>query len=224
MIIVFSGVDCAGKSTQIEILKKEFLSQGVTAQSLWSRGGYTPGFELIKKFLRIIIGKKMIPVGRSKEKQKAMSNSFIRYLWLTIAMLDLIFLYAIIIRIKSFLGKVIICDRYLGDTYIDFSLNFPKSNFNKMWLWKLLTATLPKPDFCFLFTLSVENSIYRSNLKNEPFPDSKEVLQQRLDMYKLSALLNDDNWVKINGDDTIVFSADIIKKKIFPMLKANYAS
>ena len=26
MIIVFSGVDCAGKSTQIEILKKEFLS------------------------------------------------------------------------------------------------------------------------------------------------------------------------------------------------------
>ena len=37
MIIVFSGVDCAGKSTQIEILKKEFLSQGVTAQSQWSR-------------------------------------------------------------------------------------------------------------------------------------------------------------------------------------------
>jgi len=58
MIIVFSGVDCAGKSTQIELLKKEFLSQGVTAQSLWSRGGYTPGFELFKKFLRIIFGKK----------------------------------------------------------------------------------------------------------------------------------------------------------------------
>ena len=107
MIIVFSGVDCAGKSTQIELLKKEFLSQGVTAQSLWLRGGYTPGFELLKNFLRIILGKKMIPVGRGKEKQKAMSNSFIVYLWLVIAMLDLLFLYAIIIRIKSSLGKVI---------------------------------------------------------------------------------------------------------------------
>ena len=49
MIIVFSGVDCAGKSTQIELLKKEFLGQGIESQSLWSRGGYTPGFELLKK-------------------------------------------------------------------------------------------------------------------------------------------------------------------------------
>ena len=59
MIIVFSGVDCAGKSTQIELLKKEFLGQGIESQSLWSRGGYTPGFELLKKLLRIVIGKKV---------------------------------------------------------------------------------------------------------------------------------------------------------------------
>jgi len=224
MIIVFSGVDCAGKSTQIELLKKELLAQGVAAQSLWSRGGYTPGFELLKKLLRIIIGKKVVPFGRSKEKHKTMSNSIIRYLWLVIAMLDLLFLYAIIIRIKSFLGKVVICDRYLGDTYIDFSLNFPKSNFNKMWLWKMLIKTLPKPDICFLFTLSVENSIYRSNLKNEPFPDSKEVLQQRLEMYKLSTLFNEENCIKINGIDSIIHSAHIIKKNIFSILKTTNAS
>ena len=104
MIIVFSGVDCAGKSTQIELLKKEFLGHGIKSQSLWSRGGYTPGFELLKKLLRIVIGKKVIPFGRSKKKHKTMSNLFIRYLWLVIAMLDLLFLYAIIIWIKSFLG------------------------------------------------------------------------------------------------------------------------
>ena len=61
------------KALKLNLLKKEFLSQqGVTAQSLWSRGGYTPGFQLIKKFLRIIIGKKMIPVWKEvKEKTKS---------------------------------------------------------------------------------------------------------------------------------------------------------
>ena len=195
MIIVFSGVDCAGKSTQIELLKKEFLGQGIESQSLWSRGGYTPGFELLKKLLRIVIGKKVIPFGRSKKKHKTMSNLFIRYLWLVIAMLDLLFLYAIIIRIKSFLGKVVICDRYLGDTFIS-----------------------------FLFILSVEKSIYRSTLKYEPFPDSKEILQQRLDMYKSSTLFDADNWIKINGVDSIVSSANIIKKKIFSILKITNAA
>jgi len=224
MIIVFSGVDCAGKSTQIELLKKEFLGQGIESQSLWSRGGYTPGFELLKKLLRIVIGKKVIPFGKSKKKHKTMSNLFIRYLWLVIAMLDLLFLYAIIIRIKSFLGKVVICDRYLGDTFIDFSLNFPNNNFNKMWLWKLLIMATPKPDISFLFILPVEKSIYRSTLKYEPFPDSKEILQQRLDMYKSSTLFDADNWIKINGVDSIVSSANIIKKKIFSILKITNAT
>ena len=153
-----------------------------------------------------------------------MSNLFIRYLWLVIAMLDLLFLYAIIIRIKSFLGKVVICDRYLGDTFIDFSLNFPNNNFNKMWLWKLLIMAAPKPDISFLFILSVEKSIYRSTLKYEPFPDSKEILQQRLDMYKSSTLFDADNWIKINGVDSIVSSANIIKKKIFSILKITNAA
>ena len=224
MIIVFSGVDCAGKSTQIELLKKKFLGHGIKSQSLWSRGGYTPGFELLKKLLRIVIGKKVIPFGRSKKKHKTMSNLFIRYLWLVIAMLDLLFLYAIIIRIKSFLGKVVICDRYLGDTFIDFSLNFPNNNFNKMWLWKLLIMATPKPDISFLFILPVKKSIYRSTLKYEPFPDSKEILQQRLDMYKSSTLFDADNWIKINGVDSIVSSANIIKKKIFSILKITNAA
>ena len=63
-----------------------------------------------------------------------------------------------------------------------------------------------------------------SQTKNEPFPDSKEVLQQRLEMYKLPKLFNEENCIKINGDDAIVFNAAIIKKKIFPILKANNAS
>ena len=224
MIIVFSGVDGSGKSTQIDILKEQVLQQGHTVYSVWSRGGYTPGFELLKKVLRFILGKKSIPSGRDKKRDKAMSNSLVIRLWLMIAMLDLLVLYVITIRFKSFLGNVVICDRYLGDTFIDFSLNFSNSSFEKMWLWRLLVAIYPKPDIGFLFTLSVEESMGRSKLKNEPFPDSKEVLENRLKLYEASKLFNDKDWVKIDGLDSIDSSAHTIEEKAFFKLNRIHAS
>ena len=224
MIIVFGGVDGAGKSTQIDILKEQITKQGLSVSYVWSRGGYTPGFEMLKKIVRTTLGKRSIASGRGKKRDKAMSNSLVSRLWLAIAMLDLLILYAITIRIKSLLGRVVICDRYLGDTFIDFSLNFPDSNFEKMWLWKLLVATLPKPDVSFLFVLPVEESMHRSKLKNEPFPDSKEVLERRLKIYATSKLFNGQNWSKIDGLDSIGSSASLIKDKVLSVLNHANAS
>ena len=135
-----------------------------------------------------------------------------------------IFFICFTIRIESLLGKVVICDRYLGDTFIDFSLNFSNHNFEKMWLWKLIVATSPKPNIGFLFILPVEESIYRSKLKNEPFPDSKEVLEQRLKIYGATRFFNDKNWVKIDGLYSIESSASFIKDKVFHALNCVNAS
>jgi len=224
VIIVFSGVDGAGKSTQIDLLKKQITGRRLSVSSVWSRGGYTPGFELLKKSVRIVLGKKSISSGRNEKRDKAMSNSLVSRLWLMIAMLDLLVLYAVIVRIKSFLGRVVICDRYLGDTFIDFSLNFPSSNFENMWLWRFLVAISPESDVSFLFILPVEESMHRSKLKNEPFPDSKEVLERRLEIYVTSKLFNGQNWVKIDGLDSIDSSANLIKDKVLSVLNHINAS
>jgi len=205
-------------------LKKQITGRRLSVSSVWSRGGYTPGFELLKKSVRIVLGKKSISSGRNEKRDKAMSNSLVSRLWLMIAMLDLLVLYAVIVRIKSFLGRVVICDRYLGDTFIDFSLNFPSSNFENMWLWRFLVAISPESDVSFLFILPVEESMHRSKLKNEPFPDSKEVLERRLEIYVTSKLFNGQNWVKIDGLDSIDSSANLIKDKVLSVLNHINAS
>ena len=57
-IIVFSGLDGAGKSTQIDLLLTEFHKRERFVTCIWSRGGYTPIFNAIKNLARRLSGRR----------------------------------------------------------------------------------------------------------------------------------------------------------------------
>ena len=180
-MIVFSGLDGAGKSTQIELLKIRYSKDSLKSFVFWSRGGYTPGMTLLKRvFLK---KKKNIHAGFENKKNKKFSNIFVRKTWLILSIIDLIFFYTIYLRLKFFFGFKIICDRYIVDTLIDFKLNFPEETVEKWWLWKILNIFAIKPKKHFVLTTSVKESQKRSKIKKEPFPDSKETLKKRLEHY-----------------------------------------
>lgn len=190
-MIAFSGLDGAGKSTQINLVVDFYNKKNVKSIVFWSRGGYTPGMLFVKKiFLENKNKLKKKHLSNSFEKsfdaikrEKQFSNPFIRKLWLTLSIFDLIFYYAFYIRYKELLGVKVICDRYLFDTLIDFNLNFPQENVGSWYLWKFLCFLAVKPKKHFVLTISVEESQIRSKLKNEPFPDTHETLRKRLDEY-----------------------------------------
>lgn len=184
MLYVFSGLDCSGKSTQIDLLRDYFTQKNKKPFVFWSRGGYTPGFQNLKDLLRRFSGKKLPKPGFSPQREKALSNPYIRRIWLTIAMLDLIYYYAFYLRLKNLLNYNIICDRYLMDTNIDFKLTYPQAKTDKWILWKLLKYMALKPDFHFVSTIPVQESVIRSKFKFEPYPDSPETLELRLNLYK----------------------------------------
>jgi thymidylate kinase len=196
--IVFSGLDCSGKSTQIQILKNNLQIKGEKNLIFWSRGGYTNGFQKLKDIIRSFSGKKLPKLGNSPARDKAFSNPVIRKIWLTFAMIDLFYYYAIYLRIKYFLGYNIICDRYLLDTNIDFKLTYPDEKTDKWLLWKLIDIFALKPDFQFVSTIPVKESVIRSKFKFEPFPDSPEVLAKRLDLYNEN-LKNNKSLIFIDG-------------------------
>lgn len=203
MIIVFSGTDGAGKSTQIERLSHFYENKNKKTIHLWSRGGYTPLFSAAKSLARKLLKKKLPQQGQSQSRDNLLQKGSVSRLWLTIAIIDLCLLYGIFVRFQSLLGRVVICDRYIDDTQLDFTQNFKGSFKPEGLLWRFAKAISPTPKKSFLLYVPVTTSQYRSKLKNEPFPDSPEVLEFRLKNYLDDALFPDKTYQKINCEEDI---------------------
>lgn len=179
-MISFSGIDCSGKSTQINLLVKELEIKGERCEVIWSRGGYTPGIEWVKKMIRG--GKESSREDHIAQSKKVNENPVKRKVLFIGALMDLWLYYSVVLRIKG-MNKTIICDRYIWDTYIDFKMKYPEYDFEHGFWWQLTLKTMvkPKPSFCLF--IPAEMSMYRSTLKDEPFPEPVEVRQERIDWY-----------------------------------------
>ena len=186
-IVAFSGVDGAGKSTQIERLLDRFAGLGIRSRYVWSRGGYTPGMERLKGLLRRAPRSAMPAPGDASARSHAFKNGAIRRAWLGLAIVELLWLYGVRIRIWRRLGLWVVCDRYLLDTRVDFRLRFPADRVERWPLWRLLERVAATPDAMFLLLVPVEESLRRAALKHEPFPDSLEERARRLATYREAA-------------------------------------
>ena len=196
-LFVFSGLDCAGKTTQINCLLDYLRLRRQDPVYFWSRGGYTPLFEKAKRLVRQTTGRVLVPAGQSARRTETFRKSWVRRLWLAVSLLDLLLVYGVSIRWWRMRGRPVVCDRYLWDTLVDFRLNFPAEQVQEWRLWRLLALLAPRPDVSFLLLIPVEESMRRSELKDEPFPDSPEVLAQRLEHYE--AQVAEGRWHVLDG-------------------------
>ena len=197
-IIVFSGTDGAGKSTQIERLCRQLAADRRRPRRLWSRGGYTPGMSGLKSCLRRLSGRTLLPApGPGARRERTLSRPLVRRIWLGLAILDLILLYGVWLRYQRCWGRTVVCDRYLPDTQLDFQIHFPQENVQQWLLWRLLVWCTPRPDHQFLLIVPVEESQRRSLQKDEPFPDTPEVLAVRYAAYR--SWEDDPRWHVLDG-------------------------
>jgi thymidylate kinase len=148
VVISFSGIDGAGKSTQIERLHSSLLQSGLSVARLafWDNVVFLPRFRagVSHKVLRgeLGVGAPGKPVRRNDKNA--------RKWYLTLArspfyLLDVLNLRRVVARARNSNADVVIFDRYIYDQLANVSGNFVGRLYTRT-----LLALAPKPDIAYL--------------------------------------------------------------------------
>ena len=181
-MISFSGIDCGGKSTQIEKVKLAYQANNQKVKVIHSRGGYTPVLECLKTLIRSDKGGSAREQAQYREAVHGNPKKRRLLLWLSIA--DLGLYYGIWFRFVELFGTTILADRYFWDSCIDFRMKYPEFHFEKWLVWRFAKAIYLKPKHSIIYTIPAELSMYRSTLKEEPWPEPVEVRRDRIERYQ----------------------------------------
>lgn len=184
-MISLSGIDCSGKSTQIGLICEDFSRKSIKYKVVWSRGGYTPGISFFKNIIRRnkLKGTNITSKEIIENSIKFNSNPLKRKVLFILSLIDLCVYYAIVLRLYEINSRIVICDRYIWDTYIDFKMRYPDINLDKSVIWKLVLKTMMRPKVSICLCIPADESMKRSELKEEPFPEDIETRRKRIQHY-----------------------------------------
>lgn len=181
MIVSFSGIDSAGKTTQIELLYKYCQENGIKIRKVWSKARGTPGVLFLKELVRK--DKKMNSEDKKEYRKEVYKSPKKKKLLLTASLLDLLWFWGIYYRILNIRYKMVLCDRYIWDTLVEVKSDFKGIDVEKMFLWKCVKVVAPKPKHSFLFVIPPKVSIERDIQKSAAGIEDLDVKRKKIDTY-----------------------------------------
>jgi thymidylate kinase len=178
LIVSVSGIDGSGKTFHIQSLVSAFQIAEVKAFNYWTRFG-----SLAQKndLSRPGSGKVRISdtaTSLSRRRQK-LRHPVLRFGWLIYNLTGLILRYNWQVRLRRWLGGVVICDRYIYDAMVEISASLPDApRLSRCAEW-LLTRLSPRPDVAWLLDVPADLSVERQADENRSQASCEELSKQR---------------------------------------------
>lgn len=197
-LITLSGIDCAGKSTQLALLERALRARGNTRiKVLWFRPGYSPELDALRKLVRQLRPSLLPTSTNPRARERAFNKPAVRNSWLYLALVDTWLHFGVKVPLAMLFSDAVLCDRYLPDASLDLELKFPERAELARRLIALIGRVCPTPDGAILLNLPYEEMLRRMQEKQEPFPDAPDVRERRYKAYQ--ALVGSDLWTALDA-------------------------
>lgn len=168
MLICFSGIDGSGKTAQARLLQKAFEGCHIRARYVWSRSGSSRFVGLFTQLARRTPAAGEPPVeseeARIARRKRLLQRPLIRTAWTWLTALDLAAKYLIHVRVPLWRGDVVICDRYVYDTWAEWAAYLgDDAEICRSWAARVLRRLAPQPKAGFLLDISPQAAADRAS-------------------------------------------------------------
>lgn len=208
MVLYFTGVDGAGKSTVINELKKTLNEDAVVIWARYESKIISRIFSPIKK--RKVSSSNYNDMNAKDYddlkslKQNILKVPFVKYLIYYAQCIDYVIQLKKTVDKEIKQNKIVILDRYVLDFLVDQSCNY--GDITNIWFTKRLLKRLYKVDYTFFLSVDIETSMKRKS----DIP-SRQYLLDRIKYYR-SYSKNVHNLHTINNEKSIKDAVDSILK------------
>lgn len=183
MLIAISGIDCAGKTTQLERLKRALNDRSLSVHIFWYRPGYSKELDALRAYARSLLPNTLPNADQIDERSKVFARPGVSQAWIVTAFIDMALQYAVKLRALLTSYDVVLCDRFFADAALDFALRFPQLDVERSLWFELVQKLSPSPSISLLLLLPYEEMLSRMEKKKEPFPDPPNIRDRRYEAY-----------------------------------------